>query len=173
MHATHGTGFEVEIGSCAVTRGDSDLFIPHLASGLAVCVHDGGEVAGLAYALRGRSTPDERAAVLRPATFVDLALPELALRMDERGARPERAAILVGGAVGPGWRRPRSTADEAIAVARALLAELGVPVVHEILGGSLGRMLVLNGHGRLRIDDARLRGQRFGFVASAAQGGTA
>jgi chemotaxis receptor (MCP) glutamine deamidase CheD len=148
---------EVEIGSCAVALGATALVIPHLASGLALCVHDGAGVAGVAYALRGRSAADERAAVLRPALFVDRAVARLLQLMDERGAQPARKAILVGGAVGPGWRRPRAVAQDAVAVARAVLRDAGVPVVHELLGGSLGRRLVVQGQGTVRVDSARDR----------------
>ncbi|MBM4281970.1 MAG: chemotaxis protein CheD [Deltaproteobacteria bacterium] len=166
-------GIELEIGSCTVAQGDDALFIAHLASGVALCVHDGGAVAGVAYALRGRSTADERAAVVRPALFVDLAVAELLRLLDERGARPSRRAIIVGGAVGPGWRRPREVALEAIAVARDALRSNGVPIVHEVLGGSMGRRLVVYGQGTVRVDSARDPGRvlRFDDVAGTAGGG--
>jgi chemotaxis receptor (MCP) glutamine deamidase CheD len=162
------SGVEVEIGSCAVIVGATDLVIPHLTSGIALCLHDGGDVAGVAYTLRGHSSPEERAAVVRPALFVDLAVPALLQLMDERGARPERIAILVGGAVGPGWRRPGQLASETVAVARTVLRSVGIPIAHEVLGGSVGRRLFVDGTGRVRIDSARDHGRVLHFQPAAA-----
>ncbi len=150
---------EVEIGACAVAIGDFDLVLPHLTTGLALCLHDGFDVGGVAYALRGRSTPDERAVAMRPGLFIDLAIPELLRMMDERGARRERRAALVGAAAGVGWRRAREMAGETATAARSVLGMLRIPVVHEVLGGSFSRAVAFNGLGRLRIDTARESGR--------------
>jgi chemotaxis receptor (MCP) glutamine deamidase CheD len=158
---------EVEIGACAVAIGDFDLVLPHLTTGLALCLHDGFDVGGVAYALRGRSTPDERAAVMRPGLFVDLALPELLRMMDERGARRERRAALVGAAAGVGWRRAREMAGETATAARTVLGMLRIPIVHEALGGGFSRAVAFNGLGRLRIDTARESGRVLELSASS------
>jgi chemotaxis receptor (MCP) glutamine deamidase CheD len=159
---------EVEIGACAVAVGDFDLVIPHLTTGLALCLYDDHDVTGVAYALRGRSTPDERAAAMRPGLFVDLALPEMLRMMDERGARRTRRAALVGAAAGVGWRRANEMAGETAAAARKVLGLLQIPVVHEVLGGGLSRALWVNGLGRLRIDTAREVGKEYPLSSSSA-----
>jgi chemotaxis receptor (MCP) glutamine deamidase CheD len=163
--ASAAAELELEIGACGVTFGASSLFIPHLTSGLALCLHDGGDVAGVAYALRGFSTPGERAAALRPALFVDLAIPALLHMMDERDARRERSAMLVGGAVGLDWRRAKETAASAVDVARTLLVKLRIPIVHEAVGGSLSRAIAVDGNGNVRIDHARERKQMLTFAS--------
>jgi chemotaxis receptor (MCP) glutamine deamidase CheD len=150
---------EVEIGACAVTIGDFDLVLPHLTTGLALCLYDGHDVAGVAYALRGLSTPDERSVEMRPGLFVDLAIPELLRMMDERGARRERFGALVGAAAGVGWRRAREMAGEAADVGRTLLRKLQIPIAHEVLGGSMSRAVRVSGLGLVRIDTAREAGR--------------
>lgn len=169
--AAGATELELEIGACGVTFGTSALIISHLTSGLALCLFDGVDVAGVAYSLRGRSTPDERAAALRPALFVDLAIPALLHMMDTNGARRERSAILVGGAVGIDWRRARETAASAVDVARAVLAQVQIPIVHEVVGGPLSRGLTVDGNGRVRIDNARERNRIVTFTPAANDGG--
>jgi chemotaxis receptor (MCP) glutamine deamidase CheD len=171
IEAPGATELEVEIGACGVTFGASALVIPHLTSGLALCLHDGGDVAGVAYALRGRSSPGERAAAVRPALFVDLAIPALLHLMDERGARRERRAVLVGGAVGLDWRRAKEAAASAADVARVLLQQLGIPILHEVVGGSLARTLAVDGNGRVQIGSSRDRNRVLSFVAAGQAGG--
>jgi chemotaxis receptor (MCP) glutamine deamidase CheD len=170
IEAPGATELEVEIGACGVTFGASALVIPHLTSGLALCLHDGGDVSGVSYALRGRSSPGERAAAVCPALFVDLAIPALLHLMDERGARRERKAILVGGAVGLDWRRAKETAASAADVARAVLLQVGIPIVHEVVGGSLARSLAVDGHGRVQIGSSRERNRMLGFVSGGPAG---
>ena len=169
--ASAAAELELEIGACGVTFGASSLVIPHLTSGLALCLHDGVDVTGVAYALRGFSTPGERAAIVRPALFVDLAIPALLHLMDERDARRERRAVLVGGAVGLDWRRAKETAASAVDVARTLLGKLHIPITHELVGGSLSRSVAVDGNGTLRIGDARARSRVFTFASPTDAGG--
>ncbi len=84
-----------------------------------------------------------------PARFADTAVALLAAAMEERGARTERlTAKLFGGAnMFPDVIRaagPMDIGGRNIGAVRAALSRLGVDIVAEDVGGSIGRTVHLN-----------------------------
>jgi chemotaxis receptor (MCP) glutamine deamidase CheD len=163
--------FPVELGAVAVAATGVALVVEHLTSGLAVVVYDGVGVVGVAYSLRGRAEPGDRSVEMRPALFVDHALPELLRMMAERGAREECVAAIVGGAAGVGWRRSRDMSLDAAATARGWLAKAGIAVRFEAVGGTQSRTLQVDGSGRLQLDTAREPRRVVSLAVTAAAAG--
>jgi len=120
---------------------DGALLKTTLGSCVGVIVRDRDrKVAGLAHVM----LPSRLRAGDPPGKYADSAIPALLAGVESRGGR--RAALqawLVGGARmfpmeddGLG-----SIGDRNIEEARRLLAELGVPVIREEVGGSCGRTM--------------------------------
>jgi chemotaxis protein CheD len=136
-----------------VVDTDGARLVTIVGSCVAVCLwHRAQRLGGMNHYLLPEA-PRVRAKIDKPWSYGELALPELLAQVNARGARtPELVARVYGGAAitsgdehgGPG---PRNAA-----LARAWLAERGVTVAQEELGGRRGRKLDFDTHsGEVRV----------------------
>lgn len=119
-----------------------------LGSCVAVCLWDSQlRVGGLNHFL----LPSPPSAEPPSARYGDTAIPWLLARLEALGSqrRTLRAKLFGGASVGPGVRSSgrMHLGERNVELARRLLAELGISVVAEDLGGTSGRKL------RFRTDD--------------------
>ncbi|WP_132059372.1 chemotaxis protein CheD [Halorussus amylolyticus] len=130
----------VGVAEFGVATGETRLTTSGLGSCVGVALADpDADVAGLAHAMLP-SGDDDRA---RPAKSVPQGVERLLAAVESAGADPDRIeAKIAGGSrmldfsgVGEG------VGDRNVAAARETLAECGVPVVAEDVGGSHGRSL--------------------------------
>lgn len=112
-----------------------------LGSCVAVCLHDPvARVGGMNHFLLPHHVERERS-----ARFGNVAVPELVAAMVRAGAARERivAKVFGGASVLRGVAATgRRLGEENAAVALQLLAELGIPVLDQDVGGTRGRKLV-------------------------------
>jgi chemotaxis protein CheD len=124
--ARDGTALKTTLGSCV---------------GVVVRDRDRG-VAGLAHVMLPRRLRDGDP----PGKYADTAIPALLAGVESRGAR--RAALqawIVGGArMFPVEDRLGSIGDRNVEETRRLLADLGIPVVREEVGGTSGRTVTFH-----------------------------
>ena len=119
-----------------------------LGSCLGIVLHDASAgVGALAHAMHPRREQVKNNA--NRAKFVDTVIPAMIERMLTWGARRDRiAAKLFGGArmfdAFKGCQGVLQIGDENIVVAREVLAELGIPIAAECVGGTSGRTIVFN-----------------------------
>ncbi len=136
----------VRIAQWAVARDQGRLVTIGLGSCVAIALHDAERrVAGLAHVLLPDPALSHGAPVAGKAP--QTAVPALVGAMREAGARGTLVAKLVGGATlfgrtltgsGPGM------GERNIAACRAALAQAGIPVVAEDVGGDSGRSVFLD-----------------------------
>lgn len=145
---------KVGIAALAVETGCRPLETSGLGSCLAVAlVDERAGAVGLGHAMlpvarESRAGP--------PAKFVDTCVPALLAALERAGATPRRVeAKLAGGSemldLDLGGE---SIGRRNVVVARRALAERGVPVVAESVGGSHGRSVRLAPDGGLRVRTA-------------------
>jgi chemotaxis protein CheD len=119
-----------------------------LGSCLGIVLYDPStEVGALAHAMHPRRAQVKNNA--NRAKFVDSVIPAMLERMIEWGARREGiVAKLFGGArmfeTYKGSQGVLQIGEENIATARETLAELGIPVAAECVGGATGRTITFD-----------------------------
>lgn len=119
-----------------------------LGSCLGIVLYDPAtRVGALAHAMHPRRASVRNNA--NRAKFIDSVLPIVVDRMVRAGARRERiVAKLFGGACMfesvAGSRSLPQIGDDNVVTAREHLARLGIPVVAESVGGSIGRTIVVD-----------------------------
>lgn len=140
--APHPGGREsvyLHAGQLAIGARPSAI-ITVLGSCVAVCLFDAGaRVGGMNHFLLAHPVGSERS-----PRFGTVAVPALVDAVVAAGARRvELQAKVFGGAttIGAG---PRRLGDENAALALALLAEAGIPVLQSDLGGPRGRKLIFH-----------------------------
>jgi len=138
------SGIRVRIAQHAVAKGYGELVAPALGSCVAIALHDASVgVGGLAHVLLPSSVGYRGG---RPAKFVDTAVTHLLDEMAALGAGRTIVAKLAGGAsmfatlLGGGGVNVGARNVEA---ARRALADAGVPIVGEDVGGEHGRTVAL------------------------------
>lgn len=146
---------DVDPGACAVAVANVELRAPHVGSGLVVCISDGHDVGGVCHVLAAASGL-QLFGLKSSGLFIGNALPMLLGLLRGHGARPVLRATLIGAATSKQAPGAHSWAQRTLEHARALCEELGVPVVHEIVGGTHVREVVFDGFGNLRV---RAQGQ--------------
>lgn len=134
---------QVRLSEMHVLSGTGALTAVGLGSCVAVALHDAQRrVAGLAHVLLPDPSAGREAS---PGRFASTAVPALLHRVEQAGA--ERAAVrakLAGGASMFGGLAPNGVAAVGrrnAEAAKKALAELGIPVVAEDLGGNWGRSI--------------------------------
>lgn len=153
----------VGISEYRVAHGPVVLVSYGLGSCLGIAIHDRErKLGGLAHTLLPMSHPE---LVGRPGKFVDASIRMMVEELLRQGAKPERLVAKVAGganmfaAVGLG-------ADGGIGLrnvtaARQVLAELGIPLLAEDVGGSCGRTIEFNlENGTLLVTTVRNQEQR-------------
>lgn len=142
----------VGMGQIALGRDDMQL-----KSVLGSCVgvallHPRSRVAALAHVVLPESAGRDGA----PGKFADLAVPRMLHLLQEAGAPPRGwRAKLAGGANMFDVTGPLQIGDQNIAAVRRLLAERGIPIAGEHLGGRMGRRISLEcRQGALLVDIA-------------------
>lgn len=143
-------------GELAVVDDPQIVLVTHaLDNCVAVGIWDPvSRVAGLLQFLLPDSTGHEQRARLQPEAFADTGIPLLFDAAFLQGLERERTvAWLVGGAERPGASiTPFMIGSRNVAAARRLLAEEGVAVRAESIGGPLARTVFFSASsGRLRI----------------------
>jgi len=152
-------GTFVHPGGIHVARAPSVLTTV-LGSCVAVCVRDSaGEAGGMVHYLLAHGDGEGQARW----RYANLAIPELLRRVAEsaRAGGPLVAKLAGGASVLPrlsGGRR--RLGDDNVEAARRLLAQAGVEIVAEVVGGDYGRKVTF------RIDDGSLWVQNLGTDAS-------
>lgn len=140
------TSIIVGLGQLGTTATPGDVLISvGLGSCVALCAHDPkAEVAGMAHMLLPASRGGRK---VGPDTkFVDLAIPLLLEEMEAFGAQRSRMCIkLAGGAqmINGVEAEGRQIGMQNVASARATLAELGLRIHGEDIGGTQGRTVRL------------------------------
>ena len=138
-----GIGFTVGQGVLRTTLG----------SCVAVVIHDPqGRVSALAHIMLPAKVRQDDTI----GKYADTAIPYLVSEIIKRGARRKSlTALLVGGAsmfAQSEDTKITSIGTQNVAAAKLLLAELGIPIVHEEVGGFSGRTLVFeNANGTIGV----------------------
>lgn len=137
----------VKVAQTAVGRRGQTLTTLGLGSCVAILLHDAAaEVGGMAHVLlpepfAGRPNPN-------PAKFATSAIPWLVEELESTGANPQRLrARLVGGAsMFAALMTPNSLnmGERNVAASRDVLAQLGIPICGEDVGGDYGRSVRFN-----------------------------
>jgi chemotaxis protein CheD len=141
----------VRVAALEAAAGESDLVTLGLGSCVAIILHDpAAQVGGLAHVLlpsRSLATRGD----FNPAKFPETAVPALVERMTALGAQPKRmSARLVGGAsmfANLSAAGAVQMGERNVVASRQALAALGIPVVGEATGGTVGRSV------RLKVTD--------------------
>jgi len=141
--APHPEGREsvyLHAGQLAVGARPSSI-ITVLGSCVAVCLFDAGaRVGGMNHFLLAHPVGSERS-----PRFGTVAVPALVDAVVAAGARKvELRAKVFGGATTLGAAGPRRLGEENAALALALLADAGIPVLQSDLGGPRGRKLIFH-----------------------------
>lgn len=141
----------VGIADCAVGQPDAVLSSSGLGSCVGVALYDADSgVVGLAHAMLPEHDGDGNR-----TKYVDTAVEELLERMVEAGADPGGVVAKLAGGSDMFQFSDGSVGDRNVAAARETLADLGVEIVGEDVGGDHGRSLQLEGGtGDLRITSA-------------------
>ena len=150
MAYTHVTGPLVRIGLAQfrVAKAPMTMMTMALGSCLGVVLYDGTtNIGGLAHVMHPKRDLVKNNA--NKAKFVDSAITLMVSRMVKRGAARERiVAKIFGGAKmfgnvkgSPGVLQ---IGEKNVESAREKLAELGIPVVAEDVGGNQGRTISFN-----------------------------
>ena len=136
----------VKVADLQVVAGEGELVTLGLGSCVAICLHDPvARVAGMAHVLLpnkhlSRTTDN-------PAKFPQSAIPLMVERMKALGADPARlTARLVGGAAMFGSLTPSGAVqmgERNVVASRQVVEELGIPIVAEATGGTIGRSVRL------------------------------
>lgn len=133
----------VKVGQSAVAGRGERITTLGLGSCVAIMLHDPAvAIGGMAHVLLPE--PFAGRAEQNPAKFALSAVPHLAAALREAGASSKRLeARLVGGASMFGslmaTGQTRNMGERNVIAARAALAELGIPVRAEDVGGDYGR----------------------------------
>jgi chemotaxis protein CheD len=145
----------VGLGEIKVSRQPEDVLV---AYGLGSCVGIGAydpvaRVAGLLHAVLPERT--NGADALSPK-FVDSGIPALLKELERMGAIRRRLIIrIAGGAnmlLAPGFKQSFNIGDRNVAATRVTLANLGLPIRGEAVGGQTGRTVrLLVGSGRMTV----------------------
>jgi chemotaxis protein CheD len=145
----------VGLGEIKVSRQPEDVLV---AYGLGSCVGIGvydpvARVAGLLHAVLPERT--NGADALSPK-FVDSGIPALLKELEHMGAIRRRLIIrIAGGAnmlLAPGFKQSFNIGDRNVAATRVTLANLGLPIRGEAVGGQTGRTVrLLVGSGRMTV----------------------
>ena len=139
-----GIQIVVEVADFAVAGGNSVLVTLGLGSCVALALHDPATgIAGLAHILLptvGTGPPS-----IRAAKYADTAVPMLVEEMRRHGARRKLVAKMAGGARMFAALLPSgiNMGERNIEATRAALAQLGIPIVAEDVGGEYGRSVKL------------------------------
>ena len=138
--------YSVGIGELQVSKKPGDVISAlGLGSCVAIVLHDPrtGTIGMLHALLPESEKPGESS---KPARFVDPGLPNLLKRMDKIGVRRNQlSAVLVGGAAMFEFTGAplMDIGARNVATARKLLAEYGIPIVAEDVGGNRGRTVTV------------------------------
>jgi chemotaxis protein CheD len=140
----------VKVDMAQFRVGESPMRIMTMALGscLGIVLYDPqARIGGLAHAMHPRRTRVKNN--MNRAKFVDSVIPLLVERMLQWGARRDKiVAKIFGGARMfdgfDGCRGLLQIGDENIAAAREVLAQLGIPLVAECVGGASGRTIILD-----------------------------
>ena len=128
---------EVKVGKIVVTNRPIMLTSTGIGSCLVIVLFDPQhKIGGLAHAMLTRQ---KESMLEDEAKYVEAAIDEMVAKISAQGGRRENlVAKLIGGAnMFP--TIVSNIGHNNISIARKKLKELGIPVVGEALGGSLGR----------------------------------
>ena len=128
---------EVKVGKVVVTNRPIMLTSTGIGSCLVIVLFDPQhKIGGLAHAMLPRQKTNK---LEDEAKYVEAAIDEMMAKISAQGGRKENLeAKLIGGAnMFPAIAS--NIGHDNISIARKKLKELGIPVVGEALGGSLGR----------------------------------
>lgn len=160
MNADIRLPLTVGLGEAKISLDAEDTLVAlGLGSCVAVCAYDPvARVGGMLHAV----LPEHNGRDDRPTKYVDSGVRHLIAEMESKGAARRRLAVgLVGGAqmlVGPGFAKALNIGERNWTIAKAVLAQEGLRVAIEDVGGSVGRTV------RMRIADGHL------FVRSVGSG---
>ena len=145
------TSITVKVAALEAASGDAELVTLGLGSCVAIILHDPvAVVGGMAHVLLPSRSLSTRGP-LNEAKFPETAVPVLVERMTTLGAHARRmTARLVGGASMFANLSPTGAVqmgERNVVASRQALAALGIPVVAESTGGTMGRSV------RLRVAD--------------------
>ncbi|MCU0636084.1 MAG: chemotaxis protein CheD [Gemmatimonadaceae bacterium] len=135
----------VRIADLAVATAPARLVTSGLGSCIAIVLHDGiARVGGLAHVLLPAAGTNVTGS---PAKYVATAVPALVTRMRDVGATDALRARLVGGARMFGTLLPPNApavGERNVDAARHALAQHGIEIVAEDIGGDFGRHVELD-----------------------------
>lgn len=145
------TSMTVKVAALEVASGEAELVTLGLGSCVAIILHDPvAVVGGMAHVLLPSRSLATRGP-LNPAKFPETAVPLLVDQMTALGAQARRmTARLAGGASMFANLSPAGAVqmgERNVVASRQALAALGIPVVAEATGGTMGRSV------RLRVSD--------------------
>lgn len=148
----------VGIADLDVRAGDATLVTIGIGSCVAIALHDAGNrVGGLAHVLLPHAALSSHPG--RPGKFPATAVPAMLERMRELGARGEIRARLIGGASMFGGLLPSGSIGlgvRNVKAARQACVEHAVPVVAEVVGGTMGRSVFFDvATGRVQVRTVR------------------
>lgn len=136
-----GSEIVVGVAQAAVLRGEGSLVSHGLGSCVAIVLYDPStRTAGLAHVLLPSDSYSRDGS--RASKFADAAVPHLIAEMRRAGARGRLTARLVGGASMFGSLLSKTgvnMGDRNVAAARGALAQAGIAVAGEDVGGDFGR----------------------------------
>jgi chemotaxis protein CheD len=143
----------VRVADLQVGREDDELLTIGLGSCVAIILYDAtARVGGLAHVLL--PSPALTRVNERPGKVPQTAVPELLAQMAALGARPDRTtARLVGGASMFASLTTAGTiqmGERNVVASRVVLAQHGLPITAEAVGGDFGRTV------RLQTADGRV-----------------
>jgi chemotaxis protein CheD len=145
----------VSIADCKVSRDPADVLVTHaLGSCIAVLVYDPvAMVAGLLHYTLPESSMDAVQASNRPFLFADTGIPLLLRGALQLGAVKSRLVVTAAG--GARMLDPVGTfniGQRNHLAMRCILANLGVPIHREAIGGTISRTVRIDvASGRVRL----------------------
>ncbi len=145
----------VGMADMRIGTGSDELVTYALGSCVGICMYDEAyQLGGMLHAML--PSADSEGIMVQTNRYVDSGVPYLFKALCRRGAEPKRIrAKLAGGASMFEFVRAGSMADigEANVIqAKKILYRLGVPIVGEMVGGSVGRTVFFSaGTGGMRI----------------------
>ncbi|MEW6275047.1 MAG: chemotaxis protein CheD [Bacillota bacterium] len=144
-----GNNLEIQVGIAdyKITREPGRLITLGLGSCVGVTLYDPlTKIGGLLHLMLPDSTQFNN--VTKPAKFADLGIPLLVAELQKKGAATRRLqAKLVGGAQmfsGMDDSMVLNIGQRNVEKTRAVLAELGIKIFAEEVGGNRGRTMILD-----------------------------
>jgi chemotaxis protein CheD len=147
------TEHRVGIARHAVEREPGRLVAVGLGSCVVICLHDAkAQVGALAHVLLPEATPGTEPD--HPARYANTAVPLLIKTMKLHGANGPYTARLVGGAAlfADVLTTVGRVGERNVNAARAALADAGITIIAEDVGGTMGRSVAFDvGSGSIAI----------------------